>query len=349
MRLRYVTLFLAYFAGTAAVECTPFVRLRSPWLLNMRGGEEAVSDETVSVSAAAASEMDTLSEIETASNFPDISSLEFGATSPGDGSESDPDGLPTRFLKMQKGNREKAKVAFEQTIKWREENDVNTILKRPNPKFDLCKKIFPVYIPGRDQQNHVVVVQRIGMIDIHYGESKDVTGNDLLWYYIYIVEYCWNILEPTPDAVMTTIMDLKGVGLGMFRDGNIRKFLRIFVAAMSDNYPSRSHKTLVINSPGWVNAAYNLVKPLLRSSTREKISISNGGKKQDQLLIDILGADHVPRELLNDPSVIPSANGDNHSGHVLSEIEKEMRQLVSYLCRKVNFLYFLSHFALCSK
>eukprot|EP00339_Tiarina_fusa_P007965 CAMPEP_0117048376 /NCGR_PEP_ID=MMETSP0472-20121206/33440_1 /TAXON_ID=693140 ORGANISM="Tiarina fusus, Strain LIS" /NCGR_SAMPLE_ID=MMETSP0472 /ASSEMBLY_ACC=CAM_ASM_000603 /LENGTH=79 /DNA_ID=CAMNT_0004761451 /DNA_START=28 /DNA_END=264 /DNA_ORIENTATION=+ len=79
---------------------------------------------------------------------------------------------------------------------------------------------------------------------------------------------------------------------------------------MSDNYPSRNYKTLLINSPGWINMAYNLVKPLLRSSTRAKITICNGGEKQDSLLIEILGADHVPRELLHDPSRIPSSSED---------------------------------------
>jgi hypothetical protein len=47
------------------------------------------------------------------------------------------------------------------------------------------------------------------------------------------------------------------------------------------------------------------------------------------MLIDILGADHTPRELLNDPSLIPSTEEDGHSGHVMSDIEKEMRDLVS--------------------
>lgn len=259
-------------------------------------------------------------------------SLVFQACQPGDGSQTDPDGIPERFLRMQKGNREKAKAAFAHTIQWREDHEVDTILKRPHPKFDLCKKIFPVYIPGRDQQKHIVVVQRVGLIDIEYGAKNNVSGDDLLMHYIYIIEYCWNILDPEPFGVMTTVMDLKGVRLKTFRDGNIRGFLRKFVAAMSENYPNRSHKTLIINAPAWINAAYNLVKPLLRSSTREKISIMNGGKKQDALMVEILGAEHVPRELLNDPSILDDDDDDDEhieSGHVhvLSEIELDMREL----------------------
>ena len=177
-------------------------------------------------------------------------------------------------------------------------------------------------------------MQRVGLIDIEYGAKNNVSGDDLLMHYIYIIEYCWNILDPEPFGVMTTVMDLKGVRLKTFRDGNIRGFLRKFVAAMSENYPNRSHKTLIINAPAWINAAYNLVKPLLRSSTREKISIMNGGKKQDALMVEILGAEHVPRELLDDPSILDDDDDDDEhieSGHVhvLSEIELDMRELVS--------------------
>lgn len=258
-----------------------------------------------------------------------IESLIFAASKPGDGSESDPDGIPTRFLNMQKGNRLKAKTAFEHTVQWRKENNVDSILKQPQPKFDLCKRIFPVYIPGRDQQNNIVVVQRIGLIDIELAEKNDINGDDLLWYYIYIVEYCWNILEPQPSSVMTTILDLKGVRFKTFRDGKIRDFIRKFVGAMSENYPNRSHRTLVINAPNWINSAYNLVKKMLRASTREKISILNGGEKQDSLLIEVLGADNVPRELLTELKRDENDGETKTTGHVESDIEERLRLLVS--------------------
>jgi hypothetical protein len=136
-------------------------------------------------------------------------------------------------------------------------------------------------------------------------------------------------------------MDLKGVRMKTIRDGHIRGFLRKFVSTMSENYPNRSHKTLVINAPAWINTAYTLVKPLLRSSTREKITILNGGEEQDQMLIDILGADHVPRELLNDPSLLPSNNNHKGGDHVSSDIEIQMRELVSIIIYHHNFVFCL--------
>eukprot|EP00551_Chaetoceros_affinis_P020242 CAMPEP_0203727446 /NCGR_PEP_ID=MMETSP0092-20131115/11122_1 /ASSEMBLY_ACC=CAM_ASM_001090 /TAXON_ID=426623 /ORGANISM="Chaetoceros affinis, Strain CCMP159" /LENGTH=89 /DNA_ID=CAMNT_0050609105 /DNA_START=104 /DNA_END=373 /DNA_ORIENTATION=- len=67
---------------------------------------------------------------------------------------------------------------------------------------------------------------------------------------------------------------------------------------------------------------YKMVKPLLRESTKKKITILNGGKKQDDLLIQILGRDAVPKELLEDPKSI----GDREdSDGAMSKIEEDLR------------------------
>lgn len=250
-------------------------------------------------------------------------SLIFAPSKSGDGSESDQDGLPNRYLRMQKGNREKAITAFAHTVQWRNERNINTILKRPHALFDICKGTFPVYIPGRDASNNIIVIQRVGMIDFEFGKLNGITGDDLLLHYVYLVEYCWNILEPgPPDGVMTTVMDLKNVRFTTFRDAEIRNFLKKFVKTMSDHYPQRSHKTLIINAPSWVNMAYKAVKPLLRESTKKKITLFSGGSAQDKALIDILGKDVVPRELLTRP--LPNESSQE-GGHTSSKIETEIR------------------------
>ena len=269
----------------------------------------------------------------------DTNSLTFSASKHGDGSESDPDGLPTRFLNMQKGDREKAKAAFIATVNWRKEQDVNTILKRPHPKYDLCSKVFPVYIPGRDVSNNIIIIQRVGLIDLDLAKSLNVTGDDLLMHYVYMVEYCWNILEPgPPDGVMTTVMDLKNVRFQTFRDAEIRSFLMKFVKMMSDHYPQRSHKTLIINAPSWVNMAYKLVKPLLRESTKKKITLLNGGESQDKALIEILGKESVPREILINPDAIETSENNENGRH--SKIETEMRLFVSLSFHEECNLYY---------
>lgn len=167
------------------------------------------------------------------------------------------------------------------------------------------------------------MIQRPGLLNFDLAEQNGIEAEDLLRYYVYLVEYCWNILEPSPNAVMTTVMDLKGVHFKTIRDGKVRDFFVKFVRTMSDHYPSRSHKTLIINCPGWINMMYKLVKPLLRESTKQKITLLNGGKKQDKMLIEILGVDAVPKELLNDPSLLEEGQTES-----TTTIEGEIRSFV---------------------
>ncbi len=305
-------------------------------LLSLRGGSEQGDTDKAGESTTTVDEVVVEGgEGGNSSATIDLNSLIFNVTQYGDGSESDPDGIPDRYLRMQKGNREKAKLAFDYTVQWREDHGINDILSRPYPTFDLCKRVFPVYIPGRDKEGNVVIVQRVGLIDFELGHAHNMTTDDILNYYLYLVEYCWNILEPKPNAVMTTLLDLKGVKISTFRDSEKRNFMKQFVTTMSDNYPNRSHKTIMINAPSWAQMAYKVCKPLLRESTKKKISMWNGGKAQDEILIEVLGKDAVPRELLEYPDDLDEVDGNGNSEehgaseHQSSSIEKELRSFVS--------------------
>jgi hypothetical protein len=98
-----------------------------------------------------------------------------------DGSETDPDRIPRRYLRMQNDKRDQAKKAVEATLKWRKENEIDTILARPHSKFDVCKKVFPHYFCGRDDGNHVILLQRPGLIDLCIATDNGLAGEDLLY------------------------------------------------------------------------------------------------------------------------------------------------------------------------
>lgn len=241
----------------------------------------------------------------------------FPLCKPGDGSETDPDGLPGRFLRMQKGHREKAKHAFQHTLEWRAAHDVDTVLERPHAKFRACKAVLPHYFCGRDTAGHVVFVQRPGQINMELAKANHVSTQDLLQHYVYVLEYCWNILEPRPDQTMTSVIDLKGVNFGAIME--MISFVKQFVGMMSAHYPQRSYKTLLVNAPRWFNAIYKLLAPLLRESTKAKIEIHRHGKKQDAALRKYLG-DLAPAELLSD---VDESKGSEGTG-ADSPIEREL-------------------------
>mmetsp|Transcript_11335 Transcript_11335/g.26983 ORF Transcript_11335/g.26983 Transcript_11335/m.26983 type:complete len:492 (+) Transcript_11335:652-2127(+) len=212
----------------------------------------------------------------------------------GDGSESDPDRIPRKYLKVQNDKRDAARKAMEATLQWRKQNDIDTILARPHPKFDVCNKVFPHYFCGRDESNHVVLVQRPGLINIPMGHANGLSGEDLLHHYVYEMEYLWKVIETDPDATMTSVIDLTGLNMSVLRRAELVNVAKLFVSTMDAHFPARSHRTLLVNSPKWFGAIYKLISPLLRESTKQKITILSKGKKQDEVLQNLLPNCPIP-------------------------------------------------------
>lgn len=279
-------------------------------LFRTRGGSTVEEGATAVVDAEAAVAADDVADpvisndTSTSGNTTEADTeprnLTFPATRSYDGSPEDPDGIPTRFLLMKKGDRAEAKDAFEGHLAWRKEFDVDTILSRPHPQFDVCKALVPHYFAGRDPHNNIVFVQRPAMLDFELMRKNNATIDDLLMHYIYVIEYCWNILEEgPPEGVMTNVLDMRGLSFRNMKNQEYIGFGKRFVNMMSSNYPGRSYKTLIVNAPKWFHALFKVFKPLLRESTRQKIVILKAGKQQDTALKFYLG-DSLPRDLISD-------------------------------------------------
>ena len=235
----------------------------------------------------------------------------FSICQPGDGSQEDPDNIPRTFMNMAKGNREVAKAALATTQQWRTENQVDTILQRPHPNFDVCKILSLHSFLGRDATGHVVFFQRPAVdADEHLAlfTKNNMSNEDILLHYIYVFEYCWNILDP-PNAdnpeeeprTMTSILDLTGLNMSILRHRDLIGFVKQFVQMTSTHYPARSYKTLLLNAPSWFGMLYKLLTPLLRESTRAKVSILSRGKQQTKVLREVLGDDclqYLPADIL---------------------------------------------------
>lgn len=218
----------------------------------------------------------------------------FSVFQKGDGHETDSDGIPDRYLKMQGNRRDLAKAALENTVKWRKENNVDTILARPHPKFDISKAVFPHYFCGRDDAQHVILLQRPGLLNVKLAHKNGLTGEELLFHYIYVMEYLWRIVDPAPQATMTSIIDLTDMNISILRKREQLRIGSLFLSTMDAHFPQRSHKTFLINAPKWFGALYKVASPLLRESTKEKIMILTKGKEQDDILRDLLRDCPIP-------------------------------------------------------
>ncbi len=290
-----------------------------PYYSRFRGGDQ---NETVMLREESAIDVESMVTDSTTMMKSDEldyskSPYAFSLYQENDGSKDDPDGIPIRYLKMQGYKRENAKRALDSTLAWRQANDIDTILARPHAKFDVCKRVFPHYFCGRDDTNHVILLQRPGLIDLTIAEANDISGDDLLYHYIYEMEYLWHILEPIPNGTMTSVIDLTGLNLSVLAKRELLNVVQKFCSTMDAHFPQRSHKTLLINSPKWFGALYKIISPLLRETTKQKISILSKGSDQDRALQDLL-------------TECPMDNPSNKMEDIPpSQMERDLRDFVS--------------------
>jgi hypothetical protein len=313
----------------------------------MRGGanesissaiEDIDTDSTASTETPSVEENNT--QIETISvkenNTHKNGKYSFSLFQNGDGSDTDPDGIPARYLKMQGNQRDLAAKALEATLQWRREYDIDNLLSKPHTKFDLCKAVFPHYFVGRDKGNHILFVQRPALLDLKRAEANGLTTDDLLMHYVYVNEYLWQILEAEdPFGEMTSVIDMTGIKMGILRRKDLVAFVKKLVKTMDSHYPQRAHKTLVLNAPKWFNVLFKLLSPLMRESTKKKIEIHSRGRKQDAALKTYLGekaTDVLPASMWStaeEPSEDTDLVHSTTEQLFQSELEQELRSFVS--------------------
>jgi hypothetical protein len=115
----------------------------------------------------------------------------------------------------------KTRHALEATKKWREENDINTICQSSS-KLMLLKSVSSLF-RGRDNTNHVILLQRPGLIDLPAIHANGILVMRL-FHYVYVMEYLLanSLRTPEVDATTTSIIDPTGnniiVRFGKARD-----------------------------------------------------------------------------------------------------------------------------------
>jgi hypothetical protein len=318
--------------GANESESKPEDSIASPTL----AGETSSSSPETSVQDSATQQAETLRAGGATSKKYRYS---FSLYQTGDGSETDPDGIPTRYLRMQGNERDLAAIALNKTLQWRREHDIDNLLAKPHSKFDLCKAVFPHYFIGRDKGNHILFVQRPALLDLEKAEAIGLSMDDLLMHYVYVNEYLWQILEAEdPFGEMTSVIDMTGIKIAVLRRKTLVAFVKKLVSTMDSHYPQRAHKTLVLNAPKWFNVLFKLLSPLMRESTKKKIEIHSRGRKQDAVLkkylgekaTDVLPADMWSTSETGDDENTESVSVDTSAERFLqNELEQELRSFVS--------------------
>ncbi|CAN8268568.1 unnamed protein product [Cochlearia groenlandica] len=211
-----------------------------------------------------------------------------------------------RFLKARRFDVDKAVHMWEEMIKWRKENGVDTIMQDfVYDEYEQVQQYYPHGYHGVDREGRPVYIERLGKID-PCKLMKVTTLERFLRYHVQGFEKTFAEKFPACSIAAkrqinssTTIIDVHGVSWMSFR-----KLAQDLVMRMQkidgDNYPETLNQMYIVNAGSGFKLVWNTVKGFLDPKTTSKIHVL--GNKYRSHLLEII-----------DPSELPDFLGGNCS------------------------------------
>ncbi|KAJ8562013.1 hypothetical protein ON010_g7665 [Phytophthora cinnamomi] len=208
-------------------------------------------------------------------------------------------GVNTRFLAGCEGDVEEAKERYAATMKWRKENDVDTILLRPSHVFTDMKECFTHFLHKKDRQGHLISYEFLGgqRKALHDFTARGVTEDEAIMHHVRMMEFMWNVVDPRefPDGNMLKIYDIKGISMADM-SSDVVNYTKKWGEVIATYNPERVYQVFIINPPAWFNLIWKLVSPLVNPKTRERIHVLRGQKDITKALLEFVAPENLPKE-----------------------------------------------------
>lgn len=203
--------------------------------------------------------------------------------------------LPLRFLRAGKGDEAEGRRRYQETLAWRRENGIDTILYEAFPKFELIKKHYPHFFHCKGRNGQPVFFEQPPKTDLRSLRNGGVGLEALLKYYSLITEFQWQFVSDDDFQRSIYIIDLAGIRMTDFV-GECVDFVRQASAFTAAHYPERAGHVFVVNVPGWFKMIWNVVKPMVDEVTLEKIHILRGKDEIFEALLKQVAIENIPQE-----------------------------------------------------
>ncbi|CAI5739952.1 unnamed protein product [Hyaloperonospora brassicae] len=220
--------------------------------------------------------------------------------SPDDGDDDGQDEeLDGRFLAGCEGDVEEAKARYAATMKWRKENDVDTILLRPSPVFADMKECFTHFTHKKDRQGHPISFEFLGgqRKALHDFTGRGVSEDEAIMHHVRMMEFMWKVLDPRPfpEGNMLKVYDIKGISMADLST-DVVNYTKKWGEVVATYNPERVYQVFLINPPSWFNLIWKLVSPLVNPKTRERIHVLRGQKDITKALLEFVAPENLPKE-----------------------------------------------------
>ncbi|KAF8113190.1 hypothetical protein N665_0054s0008 [Sinapis alba] len=209
-----------------------------------------------------------------------------------------------RFLKARRFDHDKTVHMWEEMLKWRRENGVDTIMQDfVYEEYEEVQQYYPHGYHGVDREGRPVYIERLGKF--YSGKLMKVTSQErFLRYHVQGFEKTFSEKFPACSIAAkrhinssTTIIDVQGVSWM-----KLRKLAQDLVMRMQkidgDNYPDTLNQMYIVNAGNGFSIIWNTVKGFLDPKTSSKIHVLKN--KYRSHLLEII-----------DPSELPDFLGGN--------------------------------------
>lgn len=206
-----------------------------------------------------------------------------------------PQDLPLRFLNAGKGDVEEGWRRYKKTLQWRQEENIDTILREAYPDFVLIKQHYPHFYHLTGHNGQPVYYEQPAKTDLQALRDSSVTFPQLLRHYIMITEFQWQMLNRDDYMTSIFVIDLEGIRMRDFV-GETVDFVKKMSTLAALHYPERAGQVFVVNVPRWFQLIWKVVKTIVDESTLRKIFILRGKEEILESLKQHVPFSHIPPE-----------------------------------------------------
>eukprot|EP01083_Nonionella_stella_P154855 499488_1 len=232
---------------------------------------------------------------------------------------------PVQYLRLGKNDPENAVAFFHETLKWRRDMGVDSIMDGGFPEYDDVKEAYPNALHGVSKFGNPVYIYCPGRINVEK-MGKAISVETMLRRDVLIQEHMQILMAQQSEKLgrrihqVTAIIDMNGLGMG-----HVKAYVEYFKQMASiyqDHYPDEMSQCFVINAPWAFNVAWAIVKVFLCERTRNKVSIM--GADYLKGLSNAVDLEQLP-EFLGGKCAKKCSADDFHNCHAF---EKQFRKLV---------------------
>ena len=205
-----------------------------------------------------------------------------------------------RYLRARKWNVPHTIKCLQETIQWRRDNHVDSILEDQSTihRMDLLRRIVPNINHGYTKADRPLYIEKSGLMHVDKILNQ-FTAEELIQCHIYWLEFNSQLTRERSRQLgkhvesFTIIYDLHGCKL------EIRKTLHLvkqFLYIDDNYYPERLGQMLVVNPPAVFPVLWNLVKHWLDPVTKAKVTVIKKGPETSTTLLQHIDSDQLPQE-----------------------------------------------------